>query len=365
MTGWSKASSAAWRNGPGRARAWCGARRTSGRRRAGGRSAARWTRIWWVRPVSSRHVEPAPASAGPSKRSTHLVLGAGRPAVDDDRHPQRVARDRARSARRSMPCGALGMAPHHGVVAPRRPCGRRTAPTAPPRAVGVRATTSSPELPASRRWTMPGPVRLADAGELGEAGQQAVDERAVGLPAPGWTTSPAGLSTTITASSAWTTSNVDVGIGTGRRRASGSPPDRPRPPAPSARRTLPRRGHGAVDAHAAGVDHGRRRRAADVGEQRDDAVEPLAGQRRRARVSPIIGRSCRPARRRRRRPASATARGERRLPSSSSTPPTVIADVGDVEDRPPLQVDEVDDAAAQPARRRGTAGRACCRRRRR
>ena len=52
---------------------------------------------------------------------------------------------------------------------------------------------------------MPGAVRLADVGELREAGEQPVDERAVGLPAPGWTTSPAGLSTTITSSSAWTT----------------------------------------------------------------------------------------------------------------------------------------------------------------
>ena len=40
----------------------------------------------------------------------------------------------------------------------------------------------------------------------------------------------------------------------------------------------------AVDAHAAGGDRRRGRRPADVGQQRDDAVEALAGQRRRHRL---------------------------------------------------------------------------------
>ena len=48
-------------------------------------------------------------------------------------------------------------------------------------ALSVRATTSKPELPASRRWTMPGRSGLPDPGDVGEAGEQTVDEGAVGV----------------------------------------------------------------------------------------------------------------------------------------------------------------------------------------
>ena len=46
------------------------------------------------------------------------------------------------------------------------------------------------------------------------------------LPAPGWTTSPAGLSTTITSSSAWTTRELDGRVGAGGGAAPGSSPCR-------------------------------------------------------------------------------------------------------------------------------------------
>ena len=103
---------------------------------------------------------------------------------------------------------------------------------------------------------------------------------------------------------------------------------------------------------------GRRRRPADVGEQRDDPVEPLAGERRRDRarrssigdVDPIVGVGGR------RSPAPVGAGGPQAAEQQQHAADR-DADVGDVEDRPPLHVDEVDDAAAQPARRRGTGGR--------
>ena len=109
---------------------------------------------------------------------SHLVLGARRAPVDDDRHPHRVG----------------GVAPDRGVddavrrvrVIPTpsrrsaaRPCGRRTgrSATMPPRS--VRATTSSPELPASRRWTMPGRSGSPTAGEIREVVEESVHERAL------------------------------------------------------------------------------------------------------------------------------------------------------------------------------------------
>ena len=113
-----------------------------------------------------------------------------------------------------MPCGALGC-PHTSAVVP--PPGGvggelgdervgglgRAGDDEQPRAAGVEAVHDARAL------------RLADAGDVGEAGEQAVDQRAVGLPAPGCTTSPAGLSTTITASSAWTTTNSTSASGSG------------------------------------------------------------------------------------------------------------------------------------------------------
>ncbi len=65
-----------------------------------------------------------------------------------------------------------------------------------------RATTSSPEVSRSSRWTMPGrpgsPPATTPASESTSV--------PAGRPAPGWTTSPAGLSTTARCSSCQTIS---------------------------------------------------------------------------------------------------------------------------------------------------------------
>ncbi len=64
------------------------------------------------------------------------------------------------------------------------------------RAASVRATTSSPELPASRRWTIPGRSAvspLPSAGDVREAGEQAVDEGAVGIAGAGMDDEPGRL----------------------------------------------------------------------------------------------------------------------------------------------------------------------------
>ena len=58
------------------------------------------------------------------------------------------------------------------------------------------ATTITPDVPRSSRWTMPGPQLAADAAQVGEVVEQRVDQRARAWPAPGWTTMPAGLFST-------------------------------------------------------------------------------------------------------------------------------------------------------------------------
>ena len=74
------------------------------------------------------------------------------------------------------------------------------------RAAGVRATTNNPEVPLSKRWTIPGrsPAgpAFAISGKRRTVAAQGCPRR---LPAPGWTTRPAGLSTTTRSSSAKTT----------------------------------------------------------------------------------------------------------------------------------------------------------------
>ena len=96
---------------------------------------------------------------------------------------------------------------------------------------------------------MPGPVGLADVRPspgTGPAGRGRACRPA--LPAPGCTTRPAGLSTTTTSSSAWTTPNSTSASGdqlpaSGRRRAR-----RPRPRSPSSTRVEPRGHRPPVDA---------------------------------------------------------------------------------------------------------------------
>ena len=66
----------------GRGRASCAGRRRSGRRRSGWPTAARWTRIWCVRPVSSTHDSRASvARARRSARRTWYSVRAGLPST--------------------------------------------------------------------------------------------------------------------------------------------------------------------------------------------------------------------------------------------------------------------------------------------
>ena len=124
---------------------------------------------------------PAAArSAGRSIAGPHLVAGPGRPAAGHDGHAASGWRVERPIGASMTPSGRLGHAPHQGRVAPRRPVGPPSAATSAVYAVGVRATTSRPEVSRSRRCTMPGRCGLAHRGQLGVAGQQPVDQRALG-----------------------------------------------------------------------------------------------------------------------------------------------------------------------------------------
>ena len=85
----------AWRNCRLRARGRRG-RRTPGRRTTGSPIASRWTRIWWVRPVSSRASQERPAHRAARATSNHVTASRG-VSLSIDR--------RVRSAR-SRPIGA-------------------------------------------------------------------------------------------------------------------------------------------------------------------------------------------------------------------------------------------------------------------
>ena len=143
----------------------------------------------------------------------HAVLGARRAPVGDDGHlaadPGAIAPDRGvdDAVRR------LGMPPHErDVHAVSAACDANCSISASA-ACCVRATTSSPELPASSRWTMPGRCSSPTPTRSGYRASRPLTSVPSALPAPGCTTSPAGLSTTMTASSSWTTPNVDRRIG--------------------------------------------------------------------------------------------------------------------------------------------------------
>ena len=181
-----------------------------------------------------------------------------------------------------MPCGALGC-PHTSARRSARPAVwaanwatsvvgglGRAGDDQQPRAADVEAVDDARAM------------RLADAGELGEAGQQPVDQRAVaGCRRPG---GRPGRPACRRRSRRRRRGRPR----TRRRRPApaarppGSPPRRSPRPAPVRRRTLPDVATVTPSTrHAPGGDHRRRRRPADVGQQRDDPVEPLAVERRR------------------------------------------------------------------------------------
>ena len=144
----------------------------------------RWTRIWWVRPVSSRHSisdakgrasgsEPfrsrdsgcAPVLPPPRKhRHALAVEGAAADLAFDHAIAQRAGCPTPRHDRRARWCDWR-------IAWPGLPSPARSWP--PP---------ASPEVSLSRRWTMPGrasppmPIRLFAA-----MGDQGIDQGAVGI----------------------------------------------------------------------------------------------------------------------------------------------------------------------------------------
>ena len=240
VAGWSNDSSAACRNGRVSAerRAPVAVGRVADERvadrRRGGRGSGGCAR------------SPAGTSGGASSagadvaaRRTWYSVRAGLPSTTTAiRSGSRgVAPDR----RVDDAVRRVGVAPHDGVVAPAGAVGGELADQRRRTRRRVRATTSRPEVPASRRWTMPGRSGSPTPASSGNRASSPLTSVPSGLPAPGWTTSPAGLSTTITSSSTWTTRELDVGSPVGQS-AAGTSPGRPRRRCPSSRRTLPDRG---------------------------------------------------------------------------------------------------------------------------
>ena len=91
------------------------------------------------------------------------------------------------------------------------------------------ATTRRPDVPLSRRWTMPG-RRTPPTPERSVTWRRSALTRVPsGVPAPGWTTRPAGLSTTMICGSSWTTErgmssgSGSAGVGGGSRTATVCP----------------------------------------------------------------------------------------------------------------------------------------------
>ena len=206
----------------------------------------------------------------------------------------------------------------------------------------MRATTSRPDVPWSRRWTMPGRSGSPTRGHLRVAGEQAVDERArraarrrgarPARPAcrPRARRRPRGRPRTAT-----------LGSGSGERPArAAAPTSTDERLARRCTRCLPAVDHAAVERHRAGRhERARPRSGCTPAEQADDAVDPLAVERRRDRLDHGPDRP---------RSDVLPATGQHRADHQDHA-----ADhdghVGHVEHRPPLEVDEVDDRAAEEA----------------
>ena len=180
-----------------------------------------------------------PASAGRVELLQHAVL-ASAPACRRRRPPSA--------------CGSPWIAPDrrvdHTVSArqddpTRARCSTRVAvcdanwATSASAASLVRATTSRPELPTSRRCTMPGRCGSPDAGDLGKAGQQPVDERAVGVAGAGMDDEPGRLVDDDHVVVDVDDAELDRRVRPPAGVAPGTAPGRPRPPGLRCNRTLP------------------------------------------------------------------------------------------------------------------------------
>src|SRR5690606_36258113 len=168
----------------------------------------RWamcTRIWWVRPVSSRH--SSAVCARKRSRSRKWVT-ASRPSS------RTAMRMRSRGWRS---IGASAVPPETSAPTTTARYWRCTSraescATSAVCASSVRATTITPEVSLSSRCTMPARGSAASAGSRCSSAFTRVPD---GLPAPGCTTSPAGLSITRTSASSC---RIDSGMSSGSAR---------------------------------------------------------------------------------------------------------------------------------------------------
>ena len=167
--------------------------------RSGSSIASRWTRIWCVRPVSSRSSSSA---RGPSSSTTSKCVTASRGvAVSSE---WRVLSSRSRPIGASIrPVRERGAALHEREVAPLD--GAAPDQLLQPRVRLVRAGDDEQARGvAVEPVDDPRPVLVAAGGVVARAGRARASR--VWWPVPGWTTTPAGLSTTSRCSSSQTTS---------------------------------------------------------------------------------------------------------------------------------------------------------------
>jgi hypothetical protein len=228
-----------------------------------------------------------------------LVLGARSLAAGDHGHPQRVgAVAPDRGVDDAVWC--LGVLPDQGVVAATGGVGGELLDQV---LGGIGGAGDDQQAGAARVEAVDDAraLRVADIGQLPDARQQTVDERAVGVAGTGMDDHPGGLvdhddvvvdvhdlerdaGVGLRWADARHLGHVDLdGLAGGEAHLAG-------------------RGDGVVDTDPAGLDDRHRRRAADVGEQRHDAVQTFAAERGRDLLTKhgrnLPRRVRRPARRR-------------------------------------------------------------------
>ena len=253
-----------WRSRPSSA----GASPYSGSPATGWPIACRCARIWWVRPVSRRTRSSVTPRQRRARSSKCVTAARGSSVSVDIRVRTRRSRPSGASivpaARRRAALDEREVLARHLARAAERLCSARVR-------ASVRATTSSPEVSRSRRWTMPGALGSSPPGRA--AGQRLHERARRGARAPG-------------ARRRRRACRPRAGARPRRRRANGAPAASRPPPAarrlrrPSTRSPAAQRvalgPRGAVDAHA------RRRRSAAARAAREPSgageedVEPLA-----------------------------------------------------------------------------------------
>src|SRR6266545_8347613 len=213
---------------------------------------------------------------------------------------------------------------------------RASAATSTSYARAERATSMSPLVSRSRRCTMPGRAGSPTSDSSGNRCRRPFTSVPPGCPAPGCTTSPAGLLTTIRSSSAKRTS---TGTGSGPGGWSGAGSESSSTSAPVSRRWLLATGCPPTSTAPSSM-----RRATS------------------ARLQPVRRASARSSR----SPANVAGTASSLTPPSSSGVPALVAvapspeqeehrtdrdrGVGDVEARERTDADEVDDLAPQETR---------------